>query len=52
MIETLKKEIWAKDAIGIEVRIHNATGELVAKFLIDKGNWKCLIDKLNISSIQ
>ncbi|GHU20809.1 hypothetical protein FACS189475_09940 [Betaproteobacteria bacterium] len=45
-IETLKSEVWSKPADGIDVHIFDDTDTSVARFLIDKGNWSCVFDKL------
>ena len=45
-VETLKSEVWAESADGIEVRIFDDTETLAARFLIEVGNWSCLVDKL------
>ena len=45
-IETLKSEVWAEPADGIEIRMFDDTETLVGQFLIDDGNWKCVIDNL------
>ena len=45
-IETIKKELWAQSACGIEVRVLDDTETLAACFLIDAGQWICLLDKL------
>lgn len=41
-IETIKAEVWAKSADGIEVHIFNDADGLVAHFLINGGNWHCV----------
>ena len=45
-IETLKSEVWAEPADGIEIRIFDDTDMLVGQFLIDDGNWNCVVDNL------
>lgn len=45
-LETLKSVVWAKSADGIEVRICDDTERLVAHYLIDNGNWRCMVNKL------
>lgn len=45
-IETIKAEVWTRPADGIEVRVFNDTDTLAAHFLIDDGNWHCLVDRL------
>lgn len=45
-LKTLKSEIWAKAADGITVRICDDTERLVAHYLIDNGNWCCMVNKL------
>ena len=45
-IETLKAEVWAEPADGIDIRIFDDTETLVARFLINNGNWDCEIDNL------
>ena len=45
-IETLKSEGWAEPADGIEIRIFDDTETLVGQFLIDDGNWSCVVDNL------
>jgi DNA helicase-4 len=46
-IDSLKAEVWAKPADGIEVRILDDTETLVARLLVDDGNWNCVIDNLH-----
>lgn len=46
-IETLKSEVWAEPADGIEIRIFDDTEALIARFTIDVGNWNCLKDELD-----
>lgn len=46
-IKTINAEIWAEPADGIEVRIFDDTETLVARFLVDDGNWHCIVDKLD-----
>lgn len=45
-IETLKSEVWAEPADGIVIHIFDDTETLVGQFLIDNGNWNCVIDNL------
>jgi DNA helicase IV len=45
-IETLQAEVWTEPANGIELRIFSDTETLVARFLIDNGNWNCMLDEL------
>jgi len=45
-IETLKSEVWAEPADGIDIRIFDDTETLVARFLINMGKWDCDIDDL------
>ncbi|WP_139557983.1 UvrD-helicase domain-containing protein [Methylotetracoccus oryzae] len=45
-VSTIKAEVWAASADGVEVRILEDTGTLVARFLIDAGNWNCVVDQL------
>lgn len=46
-VETLKSEVWTDIADGVEVRILDDTETLAAQFLINCGNWNCVIDQLN-----
>lgn len=48
--EILKSEVWSASADGIDVRIFDATDKLVAQFLVDDGNWRCVLNNLKISS--
>ncbi|MDQ3774721.1 MAG: hypothetical protein M3461_10350 [Pseudomonadota bacterium] len=45
-IESIKAEVWTGPADGIEVRIVDDTDTLAARFLIDAGNWRCVVDQL------
>lgn len=36
----LKKEVWARDADGIEVRVLDERDLLLGRFLVDRGEWK------------
>lgn len=45
-ISRLQMEVWANAADGIEVRILDESECLVAKFLVDAGNWVCVVDNL------
>ena len=47
-IDTIKAEVWAKQADGIEVRIIDDTETLVAQVLIDAGIWHCMVNKLEV----
>lgn len=49
-IELLQEEIWATTADGIEVRIFDDHDSLVAQYLVNGGQWICIID--NISQQQ
>jgi DNA helicase-4 len=44
--EILKSEVWSEPADGVDVRIFDDTDTLVARFLIESGNWSCVIDNL------
>ena len=48
--EILKSEVWSASADGIDVRIFDATDKLVAQFLVDDGNWTCVLNNLKIPS--
>lgn len=48
--EILKSEVWSASADGIDVRIFDATDKLVAQFLVDDGNWRCVLNNLKIPS--
>lgn len=48
--EILKSEVWSASADGIDVRIFDATDKLVAQFLVDDGNWICVLNNLKIPS--
>ncbi len=43
-IETIKAEVWAKLADGIEVRIVDDADVLVAHFFINAGSWDCVVN--------
>jgi len=45
-IEKIKTEVWATSADGIEVHIFDDADGLVAHFLINSGNWHCVVDYL------
>ena len=45
-IEVLQEEIWAATADGIEVRIFDDHDTLVAQYLVNAGQWHCIIDKI------
>lgn len=47
-LETIKTEVWAQSANGIDVRIFDDTEALAARFLIDAGHWNCVIDQLAV----
>ena len=49
-IMSLKKEIWASAADGADVRIFNDQDLLVARYLINADQWKCVFDKLPVKS--
>ena len=44
--EMLMSEVWSECADGIDVRIFDDTDTLVARFLIDAGNWTCVVDNI------
>ena len=46
--EILKSEVWSASADGIDVRIFDATDKLVAQFLVDDGNWTCVLNNLKV----
>lgn len=46
--ETLKSEVWAKSADGVDIRIFDDAEALVAQFVIDGGKWHCLMDRLDV----
>lgn len=48
--EILKSEVWSASADGIDVRIFDASDKLVAQFLVDDGNWRCVLNNLKIPS--
>lgn len=48
--EILKSEVWSASADGIDVRIFDASDKLVAQFLVDDGNWTCVLNNLKIPS--
>jgi DNA helicase IV len=45
-IETIKDEVWAKSADGIEVHIVDDADGFVAHFLINSANWHCVANYL------
>jgi DNA helicase-4 len=45
-IDILKSEVWSKYAAGIDVRIFDETDRMVAQFLVDAGEWRCITDNL------
>lgn len=45
-IEKVKEEIWSSIADGIEVRIFDDYDTLIAQYLVNSGNWDCLINKI------
>ena len=49
-ISRIQGEVWASGADGIEVRILDESESMVAKFLVNAGNWDCAFD--NLASIQ
>ena len=48
--EILKSEVWSASADGIDVRIFDASDKLVAQFLVDEGNWTCVLNNLKTPS--
>jgi DNA helicase IV len=48
-ISILKSELWAESADGIEIRIFAREDSLVARYMLDKGQWKCDFDNLDNS---
>ena len=48
--EILKSEVWSASADGIDVHIFDATDKLVAQFLVDDGNWTCVLNNLKVPS--
>lgn len=46
-LETLKCEVWAEPADGIEVRVFDDTETLTARFSINDGNWSSELDQLD-----
>ena len=52
-LETLKAQAWAREADGLEIRVFDdAEILLVAHALIDKGKWRCLVNKLNAPRVS
>lgn len=45
-IEVIKAEVWTEPADGIEVGIFDDTETLVARFLINAGDWRREVDRL------
>jgi len=45
--EILKSEVWSEPAGGIDVRIFDGTDTPVAQFLVDGGEWRCIVDNLH-----
>ena len=39
-VDTLKREVWARDADGIEVRILDERDFVVCRYIVDRGEWK------------
>ena len=51
-LEALKSEVWAEPADGIELRIFDDTETLTSRFLINEGNWNCVVDLRSDRSTQ
>jgi DNA helicase-4 len=45
-IDTIKAEVWAEPADGIEVRIIDDVNEQIACYCIDAGQWSCIFDNI------
>lgn len=45
-IETLKSEVWAESAYGIDVSIFDDTETLIGKFQVNSDDWDCEFDNL------
>jgi DNA helicase-4 len=48
-IDLLKAEKWAKQVNGIEVRVYDEEDDVISSYLVNSGNWQCLIDKPGLS---
>jgi DNA helicase-4 len=46
-IDNIKSEIWSKQADGIEVRIFDDEDNILAKYIINNGNWACLFNNID-----
>ena len=42
----LQQEVWAGEADGVEVRVLDESERQIATFLVDAGNWVCMLDDL------
>lgn len=45
-VDILKSEVWASQADGVDVQIVDESNDLIACYLIDDGNWRCVSDDL------
>ena len=46
-LDTLKSEIWAGSADGLEIQVFDDTETLAARYFVDEGHWRCLEDELD-----
>jgi DNA helicase IV len=46
-IDSLKQEIWVRQGDGIEIQIYDEQNNLLAKYTVDHGHWKCVFDRLD-----
>ena len=45
-IESIREEVWAKNADGIDVQIADESEKLIAQFSVNRGRWTCVLDNL------
>ncbi|HLW66356.1 MAG TPA: UvrD-helicase domain-containing protein, partial [Gemmataceae bacterium] len=45
-IDTLQKSPWGRSANGVEVRLCDEQDEVRARWLVDAGQWRCVLDRL------
>lgn len=46
-IDTIRYELWSEPADGIEVQIFDDTDALAAHYIINAGEWHCVMDQLD-----
>ena len=45
-VDSLSSEVWAPQADGLDIRIMDDRDALIARYLVNAGEWECVVDQL------